>query len=87
MARLIIMITSLLYKTRELRLRIFKCRDVIWIVMELSFMLLQWFISSWFNLYSYFTVSNATMQYNRNVLFNTHCHVVDLILTVGINHH
>ena len=43
----IVMITSQLHKTRELRLRIFKCRDVIWIVMELSFMLLRRLISSW----------------------------------------
>ena len=33
----IIMITYRLHKTCELRLRIFKCRDVIWIVMELKF--------------------------------------------------
>ena len=41
MARIIIMITSRLHKTRQLCLQIFKCRDVIWIVMELSFMLLR----------------------------------------------
>ena len=32
-------------------------------------------------------VNNAAMQYTCNILFNAHCHVVDLILTVGINHH
>ena len=40
MARVIIMITSRLHKTHELCLQIFKCRDNIWIVMGLSFMLL-----------------------------------------------
>ena len=40
MARVIIMITSLLHKILELHLRIFKCCDVIWIVMVLSFMFL-----------------------------------------------
>ena len=40
MARIIIMITSQLHKTCELRLQIFICHDVIWIVLELSFMLL-----------------------------------------------
>ena len=52
MARVIIMITPRLHKTRELHLQIFKCRDVIWIVMELSFMILRrlWqLISSWYH--------------------------------------
>ena len=41
MARVIIMITSRLHKTCKLCLQIFKCCDVIWNVMELSFMLLR----------------------------------------------
>ena len=35
--------------------------------------------------YSCFTVNNTAMQYTHNILFNAHCHVVDLIHTVGVN--
>ena len=43
------------------------------------------FLSVWLFYYC-FTVNNATMQYTRNILFNAHCHVVDLIHTVGVNY-
>ena len=35
--------------------------------------------------YCCITVNNATMQYTRNILFNAHCHVVDLIHMVEVN--
>ena len=56
-------IWSRLLKTHKLRLRIFKYCDVIWIVMELSFMLLcrlQWLISSWCESVTYLTDSDTT---------------------------